>query len=89
MHYLHFEKGYFQNFFRYFYFEMRVMFFKKHVHQMLLKVKNVKVQPPAMLRRRFVFLRRILVAMSGNIALVHRHDATFSAKTGMAKSAFI
>lgn len=56
---------------------------------MLLKVKNVKVQPPAMLRRRFVFLRRILVAMSGNIALVHRHDATFSAKTGMAKSAFI
>ena len=31
MHYLHFEKGYFQNFFRYFPLKMRVVFFQKHV----------------------------------------------------------
>ena len=43
MHYLHFEKGYFQNFFRYFHLKIRVMFFKKHVLQKLQKVKNVKV----------------------------------------------
>ena len=43
MHYLHFEKGYFQFIFRYFQQRIRVMFFKKHVLQKLLKVKNVKV----------------------------------------------
>ena len=43
MHYLHFEKGYFQYFFRYFPLKMRVMFFQKHVFQKLQKVKNVKV----------------------------------------------
>ena len=44
MHYLHFEKGYFQNLFRYFRPEMRVMFFQNHVLQKLQKVKNVKVR---------------------------------------------
>ena len=56
MHYLHSEKGYFQFIFRYFHFEKQVMYFPKHVLQKLQKVKNVKVQVPAMLRWRFVFL---------------------------------
>ena len=43
MHYLHFAKGYFQNFSRYFYLKMQVMFFQKHLLQKLLKVKYVKV----------------------------------------------
>ena len=46
MHYLHFEKGYFQFIFRYFHFKMQVMFFQKHVLQKLQKVKNVKVEIP-------------------------------------------
>ena len=50
MHYLHSEKGYFQFIFRYFHFEKQVMYFPKHVLQMLQKVKNVKVQVTAMLR---------------------------------------
>ena len=47
MHYLHFEKGYFQLIFHYFQFKMQVMYFPERLFQKLLEVKNVKVQPAA------------------------------------------